>query len=98
MGVCEITTTEIYRNGLANPGGLSDPRMGVCDSRQRCATCEGSINDCPGHFGYIRLAKPVYHIGFLDIVKKILSSVCCECSRLLMHHVNPNINPGLSLS
>lgn len=87
MGVCEITTTEIYRDRIPNPGGLSDPKMGVSDSRQRCATCEGSIIDCPGHFGYIHLSKPVYHIGFLDIVKKILSSVCHKCSCLLLNPV-----------
>jgi len=42
--------------------------MGVCDGKLKCLTCEGTDKECPGHFGHIELAKPVYHVGFLDIV------------------------------
>ena len=38
----------------------------------KCGTCDETMNDCPGHFGHIDLAVPVYHIGFLKTVKKIL--------------------------
>jgi DNA-directed RNA polymerase II subunit RPB1 len=31
------------------------------------------------------LAKPVYHIGFLDLCKKILSCVCFHCSKILCY-------------
>jgi DNA-directed RNA polymerase II subunit RPB1 len=39
-----------------------------------------------GHFGDIKLARPVYHYGYLDITRKILSCVCFKCSRLLIAH------------
>ncbi|CAN0004316.1 unnamed protein product, partial [Choristocarpus tenellus] len=28
------------------------------------------------------LARPVFHVGFLDVVLKVLRSVCFHCSRL----------------
>ena len=30
------------------------------------------MNECPGHFGHIDLAKPVYHMGFIQKTMKIL--------------------------
>jgi DNA-directed RNA polymerase II subunit RPB1 len=38
--------------------------------------------ECPGHFGHIELAKPVYHAGFLVKVKKIIECVCVSCGKL----------------
>lgn len=26
--------------------------------------------ECPGHFGYIELAKPVFHVGMMAMTKK----------------------------
>jgi DNA-directed RNA polymerase II subunit RPB1 len=45
-------------------GGLLDPRMGTIDRNFKCLTCGESMTDCPGHFGCIELAKPVFHGGF----------------------------------
>ena len=28
-----------------------------------CATCGENMSECPGHFGHIELAVPVFHIG-----------------------------------
>ena len=57
----------------------------------RCRTCDceytGSstkMNDCPGHFGHIELARPVYHVGYIDTVVKLLRCVCFHCSRLMV--------------
>ncbi|GMF25445.1 unnamed protein product [Phytophthora lilii] len=43
----------------------------------------GKVNDCPGHFGHIELARPMYHMGFIKEVLKILRSVCFHCSKVL---------------
>lgn len=40
---------------------------------------------CPGHFGYITLDLPVYHVGYFKHVLNILQSICKECSRLLLN-------------
>lgn len=38
--------------------------------------------ECPGHFGHIELARPVFHGGFLVKVKKILECICFSCGKL----------------
>ena len=53
----------------------------------RCQTCAGNMTDCPGHFGHIELAKPVYHVGFLTKSVKVLRCVCFYCSKLLVEKV-----------
>lgn len=66
--------------------GLSDPKLGatVNHKRQaRCATCDAGPADCPGHFGHLVLAKPIFHIGFMRTVLAVLRCVCISCSRLL---------------
>jgi DNA-directed RNA polymerase II subunit RPB1 len=80
--VVEIKHQETYENRRPKPGGLSDPHMGCVDQDSRCLTCDQTINHCVGHFGHLVLARPVFHIGFLQKVKKILETVCMECARL----------------
>lgn len=40
------------------------------------------MSECPGHFGYIDLARPVFHAGFMIKVKKILECICFSCGKL----------------
>ncbi|KAI5120862.1 hypothetical protein M0805_008235 [Coniferiporia weirii] len=63
-------------------GGLNDPRMGTTDRNFKCQTCGEGMAECPGHFGHIELARPVFHPGFLVKVKKILECICVNCGRL----------------
>ena len=44
-------------------GGLNDPRMGTTDRNFKCQTCGEGMAECPGHFGHIELARPVFHPG-----------------------------------
>ncbi|PGH28159.1 hypothetical protein AJ80_00049 [Polytolypa hystricis UAMH7299] len=69
--------------------GLNDPRLGTIDRNWRCATCEEGINDCPGHFGHIELSTPVFHIGFLTKVKKLLETVCHNCGKIKANTNDP---------
>ena len=86
MSVTEggIKYSETTEGGRPKLGGLMDPRQGVVDRMSRCQTCAGNMTECPGHFGHIELAKPVYHIGFLTKTMKILRCVCFFCSKLLV--------------
>lgn len=43
--------------------GLADPRLGSIDRGVKCATCDENMSECPGHFGHIELAAPVFHVG-----------------------------------
>ncbi|CAI4353456.1 CBM_collapsed_G0010200.mRNA.1.CDS.1 [Saccharomyces cerevisiae] len=54
----------------AKIGGLNDPRLGSIDRNLKCQTCQEGMNECPGHFGHIDLAKPVFHVGFIAKIKK----------------------------
>lgn len=74
--------------GRPKIGGLMDPRQGVVDRSSKCQTCAGNMTSCPGHFGHIELAKPVYHIGYLTKTIKVLRCVCFYCSKLLVDPVS----------
>ena len=82
--VAEIYTNETYDGDIPKTGGLFDPRMGVLDHGKKCPTDELDNRHCPGYFGHIELAKPVFHIHFLKYTVKTLQSVCCRCSKLLI--------------
>ena len=85
MAVCEINNPRSFEdNGTPTEGGINDLRMGTTDKRLRCATCKCNFNDCPGHFGYIHLAKPVFHVGFISECLKLLKCICSSCSRILI--------------
>lgn len=47
----------------------------------------GNMTECPGHFGHIELAKPVFHVGFVTKIMKVLRCVCFFCSKLLVDAV-----------
>lgn len=49
--------------------------------------CLGNMTECPGHFGHIELAKPVFHVGFVTKIMKVLRCVCFFCSKLLVDAV-----------
>lgn len=46
--------------------GLSDPHLGTTDKKHVCATCYESNDICPGHWGRIELAAPVFHFGIVQ--------------------------------
>lgn len=89
MSVTEggIRFPETMEGGRPKLGGLMDPRQGVIDRSSRCQTCAGNMTECPGHFGHIDLAKPVFHIGFITKTIKVLRCVCFYCSKLLVSPV-----------
>jgi DNA-directed RNA polymerase II subunit RPB1 len=82
--VVEVLTNESYNGTEPVKNGLFDSRMGVIENNKICATCESKNNFCPGHFGHIKLAKPVYHIQFFEYVHKVLKCVCFRCSKLIL--------------
>ena len=89
--VAEILTTDTYAGNKAIFGGLFDPRMGVIEYNEVCTTCHQKHNFCPGHFGHIELAKPLFYHQFFETVKKILKCVCFKCSKLLLDKEIPEL-------
>jgi DNA-directed RNA polymerase subunit A' len=85
MASAKIVTPELYdKEGYPVDGGLMDVRLGVIDPGLRCKTCGQKLKECPGHFGYIELARPVVHIRFVKLVLDLLRSTCRECGGLLI--------------
>jgi len=82
--VVEVTKTDTYTGNEPVPGGLFDPRMGVLEHNAFCRTCEQKKIFCPGHFGHIKLARPVFHPMFYETTRKLLKCICYRCSRLLI--------------
>ena len=79
-------------------GGLNDPRLGSIDRNFRCQTCSEDMQECPGHFGHIELAKPVFHIGFLAKIKKVCECVCMNCGKLLLdEHTNSQFASAIKI-
>jgi DNA-directed RNA polymerase subunit A' len=85
MAAVKIITPELYdKEGFPVDGGLMDTRLGVIDPGLRCKTCGGGLKDCPGHFGYIELARPVVHVKFVRPIYSVLKSTCRSCGRILL--------------
>jgi DNA-directed RNA polymerase II subunit RPB1 len=80
-----IDIPDLYDNMEPKRGGLIDTRLGVTDSNIDCATCGLNSLYCNGHFGHIELAEAVFHMGYIDFAKKILSCICLKCSKLLIY-------------
>jgi DNA-directed RNA polymerase subunit A' len=85
MSIRKIIWADTYDDdGFPYPQGLMDLGLGVIDPGLRCKTCDQKASDCPGHFGHIELAKPVIHVGYTRLIRKLLRVTCRSCSRLLL--------------
>ncbi|XP_032236944.2 DNA-directed RNA polymerase II subunit RPB1-like [Nematostella vectensis] len=93
-----VKYSETMEGGRPKLNGLMDPRQGTIDRFSRCQTCAGNMTECPGHFGHIELAKPVFHVGFMTKIVKTLRCVCFYCSKLLVDLNNPRVKEILSKS
>ena len=58
--------------------------MGQIQKGEECPTCNNKVENCPGHFGYVRLNFPIFHIGFFKKTIEILKCICKNCSRILL--------------
>ena len=86
-GTFHVFERNLYQMPQRTPmvNGILDPRMGTTDKRGgECATCRGNMVDCAGHFGYIKLELPVFHIGYFKNIISVLQCVCKSCSRILL--------------
>ncbi|MHC1625753.1 MAG: DNA-directed RNA polymerase subunit A' [Methanoculleaceae archaeon] len=85
MSARKIIWPDTYDDdGFPYPQGLMDLHLGVIDPGLRCKTCDQKAPHCPGHFGHIELAKPVIHVGYTRLIRKLLRVTCRSCGRLLL--------------
>lgn len=89
----EVDLGKTTERGMPMAGGLSDLRLGTIDKRFKCETCSSNMGECPGHFGHLELAKPMFHIGFMKTLLTIMRCVCFNCSKILADEVT--LQPSL---
>ncbi|KAJ3084695.1 hypothetical protein HDU99_007311 [Rhizoclosmatium hyalinum] len=88
LSVIELHEPNLF--DLSKPGrpparfGVLDRRMGVADKVEKCETCGLGLQDCVGHFGVVRLALPVFHIGYFKLMITVLQNICKNCSKVLL--------------
>ncbi|KAJ8955952.1 hypothetical protein NQ314_006801 [Rhamnusium bicolor] len=66
------------------PYGVLDKRLGTNSKESPCQTCGKNINECVGHFGYIDLELPVFHVGYFRSIISILQTICKKCANVLL--------------
>lgn len=64
--------------------GVLDHRLGTSQKDAKCDTCGLSLIECIGHFGYIDLQLPVFHVGYFRYILSTLQLICIKCSRVLL--------------
>lgn len=67
------------RFGHPVQGGVYDLRMGPVDFSSNCKTCNLSLLNCPGHFGHIKLPRPVFNPMLFDSLLSIVRCCCFQC-------------------
>ncbi|XP_021335832.2 DNA-directed RNA polymerase III subunit RPC1 isoform X1 [Danio rerio] len=64
--------------------GVLDHRMGTSEKDRPCETCGKNLADCLGHYGYLDLELPCFHIGYFKAIVGILQMICKTCSHILL--------------
>lgn len=80
----EVGEIEVFRRELFQVSqerapiqyGCLDRRLGISDKNNLCHTCGEKLSECSGHFGYLNLELPVFHIGFFRAIIVILQNIC----------------------
>lgn len=83
----EIVTRDLYdleKGRTVRDGGALDTKMGTSLNAVECATCHGNLVSCHGHFGHVRLALPVFHVGYFKAIIQVLQCVCKLCGAVLL--------------
>eukprot|EP00656_Telonema_subtile_P049966 TRINITY_DN6345_c0_g1_i4.p1 TRINITY_DN6345_c0_g1~~TRINITY_DN6345_c0_g1_i4.p1 ORF type:complete len:1476 (-),score=436.33 TRINITY_DN6345_c0_g1_i4:120-4547(-) len=88
--MAKVSTLQVVTNMMYSPGsvqtpfGVLDQRLGTSQKNGVCQTCNEKIEFCVGHFGFLRLELPVFHIGFFKATMTLLQCICKTCARLLI--------------
>ena len=88
MSDVPIATRTMYsRHDNVTPmkNGVLDSRLGTNEKNGSCGTCNQGMTECPGHFGFLKLALPIFHVGYFKHTVAILQCICKTCSRVLLN-------------
>ena len=51
-------------------------KKGTSEKDKKCETCGQELSTCIGHYGYIDLELPVFHVGYFRSCINILQIIC----------------------
>ncbi|RKP22725.1 hypothetical protein SYNPS1DRAFT_19660, partial [Syncephalis pseudoplumigaleata] len=82
----EVTQRDLYTvpDRIPVRHGVLDLRLGTSEKATNCETCGLPMAECIGHFGYLKLCVPIFHIGYFRAIINILQTICKSCARVLM--------------
>ena len=95
--VAEIHTNETFDGDVPKIGGIFDPRMGVLEHGRTCPTDELNNRHCPGYFGHLELAMPVFYIHFIKWIIKTLQMICPKCSKLYIDSTHKSMEKIMNI-
>ncbi|MGH0190551.1 UNVERIFIED_CONTAM: hypothetical protein FKN15_047710 [Acipenser sinensis] len=75
----QVVSKNLYSQDLSHtplPYGVLDHRMGTSEKDRPCETCGKNLSDCLGHYGYIDLELPCFHIGYFKAIIGVLQLQC----------------------
>ncbi|KAG0473499.1 hypothetical protein HPP92_015356 [Vanilla planifolia] len=85
ISVKEITSAELFdTRGSIFPGGLYDLALGPVKPADPCKSCGQDSVHCPGHYGHIELAMPIYNPLLFHSLKGLLQITCLYCHKFRM--------------
>ncbi|XP_063077819.1 DNA-directed RNA polymerase III subunit RPC1 [Engraulis encrasicolus] len=64
--------------------GVLDHRMGTSEKDRPCETCGKNLADCLGHYGYLDLELPCFHVGYFKAIIGVLQMICKTCSHIML--------------
>lgn len=83
----QVVSKNLYSQDTSRtplPYGVLDHRMGTSEKDRGCETCGKNLADCLGHYGYLDLELPCFHIGYFKAIIGILQMICETCSRIML--------------
>nr|XP_032521568.1 DNA-directed RNA polymerase III subunit RPC1-like [Danaus plexippus plexippus] len=83
----QVITKNLYaQDGQRVPAsyGVLDRRMGTNQKDANCETCGLGLAECVGHYGYVELALPVFHVGYFRSIITILQTICKNCAKVML--------------
>ncbi|PKA56545.1 DNA-directed RNA polymerase II subunit RPB1 [Apostasia shenzhenica] len=85
ISVKQISNPEILdAKDTPVPDGLYDPALGPMKDSDSCKSCGQKSFRCPGHYGHIELARPVYNPLLFGSLKSLLQITCFDCHKFRM--------------
>jgi RNA polymerase Rpb1, domain 1 len=80
-GVLDRRLVSLYMS-VSTPLMCSNLCQGTSEKNTFCETCGLNAVDCVGHYAYIKLVVPVFHIGYFKHTIAILQCICKVCSHV----------------